>query len=244
MKHGAMILSMDKEQSVYQWMKEEVRKYVPHQMAICGLAKPSTLGISIMHAETIDTPSNYIEQASRLFPVGCPILSRWLLIRKPQFVEFGKTKDQGMDMLFDVLNVKNLFLHGYVDPHGGYISFFCFYQMDVPLAEVCHDEADQLAEVIHRGLVKQHSISATLHKSKHKLTNAEYEVYKWLKLGKTNWEIGIILGKSQWTVKTQVQHILRKLNVNSRHELREMKDASLGDIMHRPLEGREQVIST
>jgi len=39
----------------------------------------------------------------------------------------------------------------------------------------------------------------------------ETEVLRWLCSGKSNWEIGKILGLSQYTVKNHVSKILKKL---------------------------------
>ena len=48
------------------------------------------------------------------------------------------------------------------------------------------------------------------------LTPREAEVLRWLTIGKTNPEIGIILGISRLTVKTHVAHIFAKLDVETR----------------------------
>jgi DNA-binding CsgD family transcriptional regulator len=48
------------------------------------------------------------------------------------------------------------------------------------------------------------------------LTNREKEVLNWIKIGKTNWEISMILGISERTVKFHVINILHKLNTSSR----------------------------
>ncbi|HEX8989572.1 MAG TPA: XrtB/PEP-CTERM-associated transcriptional regulator EpsA [Rhodocyclaceae bacterium] len=48
------------------------------------------------------------------------------------------------------------------------------------------------------------------------LTEREREVLKWVYLGKSNIEIGLILGISPLTVKNHVQEILRRLNVQNR----------------------------
>ena len=48
------------------------------------------------------------------------------------------------------------------------------------------------------------------------LTVREIEILKWLYHGKSNVEIGMILGISPLTVKNHVQKILRKLNVLNR----------------------------
>src|SRR5262249_4509317 len=48
------------------------------------------------------------------------------------------------------------------------------------------------------------------------LTVREKEILRWIHLGKSNFEIGTILGISPLTVKNHVQKILRKLNVQNR----------------------------
>jgi transcriptional regulator EpsA len=48
------------------------------------------------------------------------------------------------------------------------------------------------------------------------LTPREQEILKWIHVGKSNIEIGTILGISSLTVKNHVQKILRKLNVQNR----------------------------
>ena len=48
------------------------------------------------------------------------------------------------------------------------------------------------------------------------LTDREREVWKWIAEGKSNWEIGHILGCAEETAKKHLQHICRKLNVPNR----------------------------
>jgi len=50
------------------------------------------------------------------------------------------------------------------------------------------------------------------------LTPKESEILKWLATGMSNKEIAKVLGKSDQTVKAQVQELLRKLDVSSRTE--------------------------
>jgi DNA-binding CsgD family transcriptional regulator len=48
------------------------------------------------------------------------------------------------------------------------------------------------------------------------LTRRETEVLTWITQGKTNYEVGVVLGVSTRTVCKHVQHILRKLSVENR----------------------------
>jgi DNA-binding CsgD family transcriptional regulator len=48
------------------------------------------------------------------------------------------------------------------------------------------------------------------------LSEREREILDWVRKGKTNHEIGTILGISQFTVKNHLQRIFRKLDVLNR----------------------------
>ena len=48
------------------------------------------------------------------------------------------------------------------------------------------------------------------------LTQREAEVLLWISQGKTNYEIGVILGAASGTIRKHVEHILSKLNVENR----------------------------
>jgi DNA-binding CsgD family transcriptional regulator len=48
------------------------------------------------------------------------------------------------------------------------------------------------------------------------LSPRELEVLKWLKLGKTSWDISVILKISERTVNYHVNNIMKKLDVTSR----------------------------
>jgi len=51
------------------------------------------------------------------------------------------------------------------------------------------------------------------------LSSREAEISRWVARGKTNWEIGQILGISDKTVKTHMQNILGKLKASSRAQI-------------------------
>lgn len=49
-----------------------------------------------------------------------------------------------------------------------------------------------------------------------RLSDREHEIMHWVGNGKTNQEIGMILGISQFTVKNHLQRIFRKIDVRNR----------------------------
>ena len=84
---------------------------------------------------------------------------------------------------------------------------------------------DILTPHIHQALVKTLD---TQTKSDICLSNREKEVLCWMREGKTNWEISMILNISERTVKFHVQNIERKLNaVNKAHAIAIAMDCGL-----------------
>ena len=70
---------------------------------------------------------------------------------------------------------------------------------------------------IHEALIRVSEGSA---RAVTALSGREKEILKWIREGKTNWEISMILGISERTVKFHVQNIERKLNaVNKTHAI-------------------------
>ena len=51
---------------------------------------------------------------------------------------------------------------------------------------------------------------------KAKLSGRESEVLYWVAVGKTNWEMAVILSISVHTVKNHVKNILKKLDLSNR----------------------------
>ncbi|WP_374336178.1 LuxR C-terminal-related transcriptional regulator [Leeia sp.] len=48
------------------------------------------------------------------------------------------------------------------------------------------------------------------------LSSRESDILQWMKFGKTNWEIAMILGISERTVKFHVSNVIKKLSANNR----------------------------
>lgn len=79
---------------------------------------------------------------------------------------------------------------------------------------------------VHQALVRVCSLNSE--KPAHALSGREREVIRWMKEGKTNWEISMILSISERTVKFHVQNIEKKLNaVNKAHAIAIAMDRGL-----------------
>jgi DNA-binding CsgD family transcriptional regulator len=77
----------------------------------------------------------------------------------------------------------------------------------------------------------QHSLKAL---ASLKLTSREAEVLFWISEGKSNQDIGVILGASTGTICKHVEHILSKLNVENRTAAAVVALETCWSLAHRP----------
>lgn len=104
-------------------------------------------------------------------------------------------------------------------------SIFSFSGNSNRFSEHQKDILDIITPHVHQALVRVCGIEDRRDFS---LSSREKEVLNWIKEGKTNWEIAIILNISERTVKFHVQNIERKLNaVNKSHAIAIAMDSGL-----------------
>ena len=129
-------------------------------------------------------------------------------------------------------------VHGVREMQGDYGSFFVFAghdhvpnERDAYLLELL---MPHLHLALHRMRLRENGHGAADMLPATLLSKREIQVLHWVKNGKTNQEIGLILGISPPTVKNHLQKIMRKLNVNNRAQA-VGKSATLRLIAHTDL---------
>lgn len=136
------------------------------------------------------------------YPSGHP-LERRSRAREPKPLPFG-----------------SLAAHGPREIHGEFGSFFVFVrkpsQPAAREAYLLQLLAPFLHMALYRMLAGESEGSDRAAPVKGLLTSREIQVLQWVRSGKTNEEIGVILKISPTTAKNHVQKILRKLNVSNR----------------------------
>ena len=110
--------------------------------------------------------------------------------------------------------------HGVKEVQGDFGSFFVFAGMAHPPTERVSYLLELLMPhlhlALHRMLPHADKRPSTEAAPITLLSKREIQVLHWVKNGKTNHEIGQILGISLPTVKNHLQKVMRKLNVNNR----------------------------
>jgi transcriptional regulator EpsA len=114
----------------------------------------------------------------------------------------------------------NAIVHGVLDPSGKPASLYLWAAGPGELDRQSAQLVELIVPFVHaawmRTLARPMADRVVADETVDRLTRREREILRWVHVGKSNYEIGAILGISPLTVKNHVQHILRKLNVHNR----------------------------
>jgi transcriptional regulator EpsA len=118
------------------------------------------------------------------------------------------------------LGADSVMVHGTYDSLGTPVSLFVLGGMYGDLGPEEAFLLELIVPFLHLAWMRSHLARPVEHAeaahTANVLTAREQEILRWIHLGKSNFEIGVILGISPLTVKNHVQKILRKLNVRNR----------------------------
>ncbi len=114
-------------------------------------------------------------------------------------------------------NLKNGITYGINSKSDGFGSLFSFSTKSSNIPDAHIEIMKIITPHLHHALLRT---IKTMNKStnirKYNISKREKEVLKWIKKGKTNWEISVILDISERTVKYHVSNVMKKLEAVSR----------------------------
>ncbi len=208
-------LRINKRFQFYLWAQGALQSFIPHETLLCAHGDISRM--RFRH----ETFSSALSDSQLEREVGDPVsgllprvLDGWL--RKgcvPQLLGPAGAGHKGHDFGY-------LAAHGPSEIKGEFGSFFVFVRLPGRPAAREGYLLDLLMPYLHmalyRMLASESGARAARPRVKGLLSARETEVLQWVKNGKTNDEIGQILGISATTAKNHIQKILRKLNVSNR----------------------------
>jgi transcriptional regulator EpsA len=212
----------------YLWTQGALQSFLPHETLICVIGTPGS-----MHARyEVSTRSvadeteiqNLYNHDKSLFAL---LWVRWMDCGQIPFVVLDT--DERIGTALARHGISSALCHGVkIQPDDKLDesttgSFFAFLQIpeNLPITRLCY-LTELLLPHLHIALLQiselptQKSAHPSSNETGDLLSERERDVLRWIKAGKTNQEIGLILAISPMTVKNHVQKILRKLNVSNR----------------------------
>jgi DNA-binding CsgD family transcriptional regulator len=209
------------------WVRGPLRELFPHQHAVLVFGSVHSLGIAIEETLCVDLPDSYIAGVRNdAGYIDSPVLSKWQAARELQYFDLETIPHDTHKRW--VGNFRNHRLHngvtdGHVDSSSNTVAFLTLFNVALSVKHSGTALRALGARQIHAAWLK---IKQGLHESEHGaisseniLSLVEREIVRWIRLGKTNWEIAQIRGKSEFTIKTQVQRMLKKTGARNRTEL-------------------------
>lgn len=203
----------------FLWAQGSLQSFIPHETLVCATGDLNALQLRsevFSRASLPDEFSVLAEDPVRGFVA--PIVSRWNANgRAPIVVEPGHGGENGLHpMLFQLQYHHNL-CHGVREVRGSRGAFFLFLGLKRPVGERERYFAELLMPHLYMATLRMLEGEAVTGNGLVTVLSArEVQVLDWVRSGKTNAEIGLILEISPLTVKNHVQKILRKLEVSNR----------------------------
>ena len=218
------------------WLQGDVQHYLPHQAMIAAWGDFSLGVINIDIVSAIPGIRSGMFSSPDLASHLQNLFKHWhyhskspysLFVEKGVFYNhaFG-CKEEGVS-LDQLKRLKLALIHGIKDYRGGHDCLYMFLGDNNSLNPDTRKMLSVLMPYIDSTLRQlqhvpgQHA-NADIQQPESEfkivgtLSNREFEIMTWVKMGKTNQEIGSILYISTFTVKNHLQRILKKLNVINR----------------------------
>jgi len=224
------------------WAQGALQKFLPHDVMIAAWGDFSLGIIYYDIISAIPGARTHLMQGKEMAAFLKRLYSYWCSKdKKPSHVVAERTVIRCRDihdqkLKLHMQSMKTALLHAIKDVRGGSDSFYVllsskatvapktrksFHQilpyLDATLRQIEHlphhdpiDYEDPTEEVINEPALNIESVL--------KLSDRESEIMGWVCLGKTNDEIGLILGISTFTVKNHLQRIFKKLQVVNRSQ--------------------------
>ena len=221
-------ISIKKHVDFFRWLQDEVHPFVPHDVLV------AVWGDFACGHLNYDVASNIPEIGTRQIRNGCdvdPLMSdlyqRWLDTGEKwyvlnNFLSIGPDKIKGNTCADTLGQMKSILVHGIRDRRGMNDCLYVFLDKD-HRPDSQHQVLDlllpQIDTVLRRVecLVSESPNAAEMAKAREfGISGREHEIMHWVRLGKSNHEIGMILSISPNTVKNHLKRVFQKLDVSSR----------------------------
>jgi transcriptional regulator EpsA len=220
-------MSITNRPQFYLWAQGALQGFIPHETLYCVFGDIENMQFNFECFSRVPRNANSAG-ADPSTDLLSRIVEDWLRHgQQPRSYCVSSTEQLGRRQLISDLHKMRLnpaLAHGPVEIQGGFGSFFLFAGMDrsptVVEAHLLKLLMPYLHIVLYRVLGRQSENGDALSHTKAlptaMLSKREIQVLHWVRNGKTNLEISQILEISQTTVKSHVQSVMRKLNVNNR----------------------------
>ncbi len=203
----------------FKRLVEKLQYIMPYDFAICALASfGTTEKLSSYKTVNINYPIEWLSiYKERSYHEIDPIVREHFLSFKMQYWDDTYKNYRHSDEFkhhAENYGLSTGYTHGMRNCAGDEGSLFSFAGNSIEHNQRTEVIIGYLVPVFHEALTRIYGIRKR--KVKSNLTLREREVLNWIKYGKNTWDISMILGISENTIKFHVKMVLEKLNAVNR----------------------------
>lgn len=209
----------------YNWSQGVLQSLISHELLLCFSTTDSNPFERCEPLSTLPLAENELRKLPRREPeIFNNLLDAWRENRGQAMLVGINAPALANSVLareMHRMDADTLLVHGISSPDGKTAGFYLFLCQSRRMRSRQAYLSELIMPVLHAALMRTRveEIAGSQVSGGNEtrlLTRREQEVLKWICLGKSNIEIGMILGISRLTVKNHVQEILRRLNVLNR----------------------------
>lgn len=223
-------LKVRRHLDLYNWLQGDLQSFVPHQIL---LAAWGDLRLGVLYVDVISPLpgmrtglvisrdiSGFVRDLFNLWEANERKVTR---LSAPEGFQIGAEQD-GCTVERTFSGMHSAVMHGLRDERGQHYCLYCAFnttpsypERTVQYMELLLPHIDTaLRQVTHLPEQRHDNSDPPENEPRITLSDREIEILEWVRGGKTNEEIGVILSISAFTVKNHLQRIFRKLDVTNR----------------------------
>jgi transcriptional regulator EpsA len=225
------------------WLQGDVQRYLPHHILLAAWGNFQDSQIQYDVLSPLPGVRSHTTRPEVVQPMLQRLFFRWTEFGKKPFVLNvgrdgfwlnGETTSCALGR--SLLEMRSAMVHGITDVRGHVDCLYIVFAMDAPYGD---NDSGAMAAVLPYIDIALRQVEHLPHQAfppvaplapsapatpAHEslplqpwgLTSREAEIVSWVAMGKTNPDIGMILGISAFTVKNHLQRIFKKLDVSNR----------------------------
>ena len=217
-------LNIKNTQQFLEWAQRDLQNIFPHEIMISFMK-------DFLNGRVYKNKFCSIYVSSDLFEsVLCGddgvmdrVMAIWRRSLAPCLIDASLIRTYDEESIISIMRkyeLNNIASHGMHDVNGEILSFFCFMRIPGDINERHAYLLEMLTPYVHKALIhamaSDHANEKAIQCYGDLITHREKEILTWVKVGKSNWEIAIILDISPRTVKNHVCNIIKKMSAQNR----------------------------
>jgi len=218
-------LQVRRRRQFFLWTQGQFQGLLPHEIMICIQygASDEVMHVECLHGmvlneEEVHYLCNPHDGLAVRLANHCRVEEAMPCVIRSRADESHPMSRLRVEM--DGRKMGNVLVHGTEQLPGGASFFAVFGLHDIPSSRhtfFIELMLPYLHILLHRVVINSESTGGIIsNNAARPVTHREVDVLRWVKEGKSNYEIGLILGISGLTVKNHLQKIYKKLNVQNR----------------------------